>query len=178
MSEKFHLSWQKVWLPAVFVASVAFAAPVHAQTTDDLSNRRQEDLVLTQILKLPRGTIVAEGGNTNLGGSSGVTSYQVERLQLSQPVKTEIRGEMVEVEQAYRVTLRGGPFRVRALPPSLYLDGEFASYGVERPDLKAITFIVFDRSLLREGVALAFAYGKAGVGRVEMSDKLNLRNNR
>lgn len=152
-------------------AAVAASAP---QTRSNSSISREEGLVLSRLHKAPPGKLLAEGENTNAVGPDSITAYRVEELQLPRSVKTKVGGREVESDKAWRITLTGGSFQVRAMPPALFIDGVLVGYGVENSDLTAITFVTLDRSLLREGATLAFAYGNTRVGRVELSEKLKL----
>ena len=133
--------------------------------------RRVNAIPLTQSAA---GRLLAEGENSNAAGPYSITAYRVEELQLPRSVKPKVGGREVESDTAWRITLTGDSFPVRAMPPALFIDGVLVGYGVETSDLTAITFVTLDRSLLREGATLAFAYGNTRVGRVELSEKLKL----
>ena len=114
------------------------------------------------------GKVIAEGRNTNVSRQDNVVRYIVEELQLEEPIEAEIRGKKTEVYQAYRITLFGGPFDVRNIPALLGIDDKITLFGMEAPKLDKVTFILYDRSLLRDGATLY-------VSGTELTDKLKLR---
>ena len=114
------------------------------------------------------GKVIAEGRNTNVSQRDNVVRYTVEELKLEEPIEAEIRGKKTEVHQAYRITLFGGPFDVRDIPAILGIDDKISLVGMEAPKLDKVTFILYDRSLLRDGATLY-------VSGIELTDKLKLR---
>jgi hypothetical protein len=113
---------------------------------------------MTDLLKLP-GRIVGESAATRAAGKLKVKNYRVEELTLPAPARVEVAGKRVEVTRAYRLTVTGGPFPVRALPPVVWIDDVAVGYGVESEDLDAITAVTFDESLIREGATIYVSYG-------------------
>jgi hypothetical protein len=144
----------------------AFAQQVNGPTNE-------EGLTMTELLKLP-GRLIGEGRNTRPAGQLKLLSYRVEELTLPRVVKVELRGEEVEVDRAWRLTVTGGPFPVRALPAVIWVDDQVVGYGVENERLNAVTAITFDRSLLREGGTISLSYGEEKRGRVRLPEKLGL----
>ena len=132
-----------------------------------------EELTVADLLKLP-GKVLGEGETTRPAGQLKLLKYRVEELQLPRSVKVELRGRQVEVDKAWRVTLSGGPFPVRALPAVIWVDDKIVGYGVENEELSEITAVTFDRSLLREGGTISLSYGEDKEGRVKLPVKLNL----
>jgi hypothetical protein len=63
------------------------------------------------------------------------------------------------VSRAFRVTVTGGPFPIRALPAVVWIGDAAVGYGVESEDLDAITAVTFDESLLRDGATVYLSYG-------------------
>jgi hypothetical protein len=113
---------------------------------------------MTDLLKLP-GKVIAESHAPNAVGKFKVKNYRVEELTLPAAVSVEVGGKRAEVSRAFRVTLTGGPFPVRALPAVVWVDDVAVGYGVESEDLDAITAVTFDESLLREGATVYLSYG-------------------
>ena len=113
------------------------------------------------------GKIIAEGRNTNVSQRDNVVRYTVEELKLEEPIEAEIRGKKTAVHQAYRITLFGGPFDVRDISVLLGIDDKITLFGMEAPNLDKATFILYDRSLLRDGATLY-------VSGIELTDKLKL----
>lgn len=117
------------------------------------------------------GKVIAEGKNEKASEHVRVKRFTVEELQLDEPVEVEIEGKKTEVYQAFRITVFGGPFQIRAMAPLLHIDDKPPLVGVESRDLDSVTFILYDRSLLREGATLTVGYGTANI---ELTDKLRL----
>jgi hypothetical protein len=135
----------------------------------------KQELTMTDLLKLP-GKVVAEGVNRKAVGRFKVASYRVEEVALPQTTEVEIRGAKVPATKAFRLTLIGGPFPVRAMPPVIWVDDEAVGYGVENEDLTEITVVTYDLTLLREAATLYLSYGdkKNKEQRVEVPEKLKL----
>lgn len=125
-----------------------------AQASDDTAQEPK----MSDLLKLP-GKLIAESAATNGAGKYKVKNYRVEELTLPAAVSVEVGGKRVETSRAFRVTVTGGPFPVRALPPVVWIDDVAVGYGVESEDLDAITAVTFDASLVREGATLYLSYG-------------------
>lgn len=138
------------------------------------SSPNAQELNMADLLKLP-GKVLGEGKNTRPVGPLGLMKYRVEELQLPRSMKVELRGKQVEVDKAWRVTITGGPFPVRALPAVIWIDDQVVGFGVENELLSEITAITFDRSLLREEGTLSLSYGEDKDSRVSLPEKLNLK---
>ncbi|HEX7313491.1 MAG TPA: hypothetical protein VF297_06195 [Pyrinomonadaceae bacterium] len=130
---------------------------------------------MSDLLKMP-GKVIAESNAPAPAGRLKVKNYRVEELTLPAPAQVEVGGKRVEVSRAFRVTVTGGPFPVRALPAVLWIDDEAVGFGVESEDLDAITAVTFDGSLLREGATLYVSYGdkEKKEGRTALPEKLKL----
>jgi hypothetical protein len=141
-----------------------------AATPDDTQEPKMSDL-----LKM-KGKVIAESNAAAPAGRLKVRDYLVEELQLPAPARVEVGGKRVEVSRAFRVTVTGGPFPVRALPAVLWIDDVAVGYGVEGEDLDRITAVTFDESLLREGATLYVSYGdkENKEGRTALPEKLKL----
>jgi hypothetical protein len=141
-----------------------------AQAPDDAQEPKMSDL-----LKLP-GKVVAESNATAAVGRLKVKNYRVEELTLPAPAQVEVGGKRAEVSRAFRVTVTGGPFPVRAMPAVVWIDDVAVGYGVESEDLDAITAVTFDASLLRDGATLYVSYGdkENKEGRTALPEKLKL----
>ena len=113
---------------------------------------------MSDLLKM-RGRVVAESDATRAAGQFKVKNYRVEELTLPEAVTVEIKGKRVETSRAFRVTVTGGPFPVRAMPAVIWIDDEAVGFGVESEDLDAITAVTFDESLVREGATVYLSYG-------------------
>jgi len=120
------------------------------------------------------GRLLAEGSNTSPVGVLRVASYRLEELSLDVPLKVDIRGRKVEVDKAWRLTVSGGPFTVRALPPVIWIDDVALGVGQESEQLDRISVVTFDRSALREGATISLSYGTSFEDRTELPEKLSL----
>ena len=129
-----------------------------AQAQDSNASDSQQEPKMSDLLKMT-GRVVAESNAPNAVGKLKVKNYRVEELTLPAPATVEVRGKSVEVSRAFRVTLTGGPFPVRALPAVVWIDDVAVGYGVESEDLDAITAVTFDESILLEGATLYLSYG-------------------
>ncbi|HYK19826.1 MAG TPA: hypothetical protein VEV42_03770, partial [Pyrinomonadaceae bacterium] len=86
-----------------------------------------------------------------------------------------LHGQQVVVDKAWRVTVQGGPFPVRALPAVIWIDDEIVGYGIENETLSQVTAITFDSALIREGGQLSISYGEDKDSRVKLSQKLQFK---
>lgn len=135
----------------------------------------EQELKVSDLLKLP-GTVIAEGSNTKAVGRMKIARYRIEQVTLPQTTTVEIGGKRTEVDHAFRVSIVGGPFPVRALPPVVWIDDAALGYGVENEDLTEITVVTFDRSLFKEGARLYLSYGdkENKEDRAELPERLSL----
>ncbi len=133
------------------------------------------EFTVSELLKLP-GKVIGKGRNTAPQGLSKLRSYRVEEVTLPRITEVELRGERVAVTKAFRVTVTGGPFAVRALPPVVWLDDVAVGYGVESEDLTEITAVTYDESLLRDGARVYLSYGdkENKEGRAALPERLKL----
>jgi hypothetical protein len=134
---------------------------------------------MTELLRMP-GKVIAESNATRAAGRLKVRNYRVEELTLPRPVEVEVGGRRAETSRAFRVTVTGGPFPVRAMPAVVWIDDVAVGYGVESEDLDAITAVTFDESLLREGATLYVSYGdkENKSDRTALPEKLTLGANK
>jgi hypothetical protein len=156
---------------------LAGASQASAQDAPAATQSREPEM--TELLKMP-GKVVAESNATRTAGRLKVRNYRVEELTLPAPVEVEVGGRRVETSRAFRVTVTGGPFPVRAMPAVVWIDDVAVGYGVESEDLDAITAVTFDESLLREGATLYVSYGdkENKSDRTALPEKLTLGANK
>lgn len=138
------------------------------------SNAGNKDVPLREIMKLP-GKLLAETKTTAAGANIRITGYRVEEVTLPRSVTAEVRGQQVTTDRAWRVTVTGGPFPVRAMPAVIWLDDEIVGYGIENETLSQITAVTFDGSLINEGGVVSISYGEDKEGRIRLSQKLQLK---
>lgn len=129
---------------------------------------------LREIIKLP-GKLLTETKTDSPTSDLKLTGYRIEEVALPRTVTTQISGQQISTNTAWRVTVTGGPFPVRALPAVIWVDDQIAGYGIENEELSEITVITFDRSLLRNGAVISLSYGPAKENRIRFSQKLQLK---
>jgi hypothetical protein len=157
---------------ALFVFPLLIAGDAFAQRNADPSPNKE--LPLTELLKLP-GRLVSEAKAARPTGDLKLTGYRVEEVRLPRSQTMELRGQQVVVDKAWRVTVHGGPFPVRALPAVIWIDDQVVGNGIENESLSQITAITFDDSLIREGGVVSLSYGENKEGRVKLSQRLQLK---
>jgi len=169
----------RVRLATLSLLLLVFAGNHQARAQDAAAPDNAQEPKMSDLLKLP-GKIIAESNAPAAAGRLKVKNYRVEELTLPAPIEVEVGGKRVEVSRAFRVTVTGGPFPVRALPAVLWIDDVAVGYGVESEDLDAITAITFDASLLRDGATLYVSYGNKEnkEDRTALPEKLKLGTNR
>ena len=129
---------------------------------------------LREIVKLP-GKLLTETKTDGPTSDLKLTGYRIEEVTLPRSVTTQINGQQVTANTAWRVTVTGGPFPVRAMPAVVWVDDQVVGYGIENEDLLEITAITFDRSLIRDGAVISLSYGEAKENRIRFSQKLQLK---
>ncbi|HZH90497.1 MAG TPA: hypothetical protein VEX70_07710 [Pyrinomonadaceae bacterium] len=172
--------WKSILLTTSFLflysacASLSFAQDAPASTPDSDPAANQE-VTVTDILKL-QGRVIGEGANTRTVGQHKVASYRVEEVTLPRAQDVTIKGETRSVGKAFRLTIKGGPFPVRAMPPVIWLDETAIGYGIENEELTEITVITYDESALREGATIYLSYGDKNnkEDRTALPEKLKL----
>jgi hypothetical protein len=143
---------------------------VLAQTNPNaVSNKEMRDLV-----KRP-GKLVGEAKSARPNGDLKLTGFRVEEIQLPRTMSVQVQGQPAVVDKAWRVTVNGGPFPVRALPAVIWIDDQIVGNGVENETLTQITAITFDGSLIREGGVVSISYGEDKQGRQSVSQRLQLK---
>jgi hypothetical protein len=135
------------------------------------SNSVNKDLPLHQIVKMP-GKVLAEIKTTAAPGNLKLTGYRVEEVTLPRSVTAEVRGQQVAVDRAWRVTVTGGPFPVRAMPAMIWIDDQLVGLGIENESLSEVTAITFDASLIADGGVVSISYGADKEGRARLAPKL------
>lgn len=130
-----------------------------------------------EMLRQP-GIVLAEGRNTSPVGSLRVKTYRIEEITLANPLHAEIDGRPAQVEEAWRISITGGPFRVRNAAPMIWIDDTLIGIGLESPDLKSISVVVFDRSLIKNGSSVSLSYGENDPARTAVPDKIELARTR
>ena len=126
------------------------------------------------VLLRDAGTLLAEGKNTLPIGALRLKTYRIEEVAVNHSIKIEIDGRPATTDKAWRLTVTGGPFRVRDAAPILWIDGKPLGFGLETPDLRGISFVIYDRALMRNGASIALSYGENDTNRIELPERIAL----
>ena len=114
---------------------------------------------MRELLQLP-GRLISETKAARPSSDLRLTGYRVEEVRLPRNLTVEVRGQQVVADKAWRVSVQGGPFPVRALPAVVWIDDEIVGNGIENETLSQVTAITFDSSLIREGGVVSISYGE------------------
>jgi hypothetical protein len=158
---------------SVAIGLLLLIAMSNARTVAQQAPGPQKDQAVTELMKLP-GRVLGEGKNARPVGQFKLLTYRVEELQLPATREVELNGQRVNVDKAWRITITGGPFSVRALPAVVWVDDQIVGNGIENERLTEITAITFDSSLLRDGSTISLSYGEDKDARVKLPEKLSL----
>lgn len=129
---------------------------------------------LREIIKLP-GKLLNETKTDGPTSDLKLTGYRIEEVPLPRSVTTQVNGQQVTANTAWRLTVTGGPFPVRAMPAVIWVDDQVAGYGIENENLSEITAITFDRSLIHDGAVISLSYGEAKENRIRFAQKTQLK---
>ena len=152
---------------------VAIAVVVLPLLFTTAAAQRNKEIPVKELLSIP-GKLVSEAKSNRPTTELKLTGYRVEEINLPRQMNVELRGQQVAVDKAWRVTVQGGPFSVRAMPAVIWIDDQIAGYGIENETLSQITAITFDSSLIREGGVVSLSYGEDKERRVRISQRLRL----
>jgi hypothetical protein len=133
-----------------------------------------KELPVRELLTLP-GKLVSEAKSARSTNELKLTGYRVEELRLPRSLTVDLHGQQAVVDRAWRITVQGGPFPVRALPAVIWIDDQIAGNGIENETLSQITAITFDSSLIREGGVVSLSYGEDKDTRVRVPQRLQLK---
>jgi len=158
---------------SIFLLSLltASSARIVAQSSN---NPAAKELPVRELLKIP-GKLVSEAKSARPTDDLKLTGYRVEEIQLPRSLTVDIQGRQVAVDKAWRVTVYGGPFHVRAMPAILWVDDQIVGYGIENERLSEITAITFDSSLIHEGGVISLSYSEDKQSRVRLSPRLQFK---
>lgn len=166
-------AWKRVAIiTGLLLITLSSASLALAQNNSTAAN---QELKMSDLLKLP-GKVIAEGTNNRPTEKFKAAKYRVEEVALPRSAEVQINDRRVSVNKAYRVTIVGGPFEVRAMPAVVWIGDTAIGYGVESEDLTEITAVTFDESLIVEGASIFLSYGdkKNKEDRAELPEKLKL----
>ena len=155
------------------LAITLLVLPLLFLTGSTVFGQRKSELPLRELLNIP-GKLVSEAQSARATNELNLTGYRIEEIKLPHQLNVELRGQQVAVDKAWRITVQGGPFPVRALPAVIWIDDEIAGNGIENETLSQITAITFDSSLVREGGVVSLSYGEDKQTRVRIPQRLRL----
>src|SRR5262249_34939157 len=135
--------------------------------------RDDQGFIRAQLNASP-GTVLEEGSNDQPVGRYQVATYRIEEVTPAVTLQGEINGNTVLLEKAWRITITGGPFDLRAAPAVIWIDGEPVGFGAESPDLKSVSTIIYDRSQLKAGATLSLSYGLDPNDRSMLPEKIRM----
>lgn len=156
---------------AIAVLSLLLAGASHAVAQRTNPNK---EMPVKELLKLP-GKTVSEHKSARPSGDLKLTGYRVEEVSLPRSLSVELHGQQTAVDRAWRITVNGGPFPVRAMPAVIWIDDQIVGLGIENETLSQITAITFDNSLVHEGGVVSISYGEDKDARVKISQRIQLK---
>ena len=159
---------------AVFLLLLLLASGSLAITQQTTTSGSNKELSLREIVKLP-GKLLNETKTDGPTSDLKLTGYRIEEVSLPSSVTTQVSGQQITANTAWRLTVTGGPFPVRALPAVIWVDDQVAGYGIENETLSEITVITFDRSLIHDGAVISLSYGEAKENRIRFAQKTQLK---
>ena len=129
---------------------------------------------MRELLKAP-GRLISEASSARPSGDLKLTGYRVEELSLPRNLTVDVQGRQTVVDRAWRVTVNGGPFPVRAMPAVIWIDDQIVGNAIENETLSQVTAITFDSSLIREGGVVSISYGEDKDARVRISQRIQIK---
>ena len=160
------------WMAIAVICSFALLVIPLVNSAQN-ANQTNKELPVRDLLKLP-GKLLTDTKTTGSSGDLKLTGYRIEEVQLPRSLTTDVRGQQLTVDRAWRVTITGGPFPVRAMPAVIWIDDQIVGYGIENETLTEITAITVDSSLLHENGVVSLSYGENKENRIRLAQKLQL----
>lgn len=143
---------------ALVVLPLLFAGGPGARSQRNSNPATNKEIPLHELMKLP-GKLLGEARGARPTNALKLTGYRVEELTLPKNLNVELHGQRAVVNKAWRVTVYGGPFPVRAMPAVIWIDDQKIGNGIENETLSQVTAITFDESVIREGGVISISYG-------------------
>ena len=144
---------------AIAIVALPLLLATGVSTLSQRNNTPGKETPVRELLQLP-GRLISETKAARPSSDLKLTGYRVEEVRLPRNLTVEVRGQQVVADKAWRVTVQGGPFPVRALPAVVWIDDEIVGNGIENETLSQVTAITFDGSLIREGGVVSISYGE------------------
>jgi hypothetical protein len=83
-------------------------------------------------------------------------------------------GGRSDLSSVWRLSVLGGPFPVRSMPPVIWLDDLPSKQVAISPDLTRLSVLLPDRSVLRNGATISVSYGEVAGQRQRLPETLTL----
>ncbi|HYJ87805.1 MAG TPA: hypothetical protein VEW46_17205 [Pyrinomonadaceae bacterium] len=158
MRSKKPLSLILFYLPTIAFLFVSISL-AQSQNPSPANTAKKQELTLADMLHLP-GKIVAEGTNTEPVGGFKLISYRIEEVTLPKVMEFEnYQRRKLKADKYHRIIVTGGPFRIGNESHYIWIDDTVIGWGSESTDVRSLTAIVFDPSVLREGATIYVSWG-------------------
>ena len=129
--------------------------------TPDPTKEAQSALVSSLFYR--KGTLIAQGTNTRPVGTAGLTTYRLDEIRLPAPTTFAVAGQQLTVTRVWRLTV----------PIRFYIEANsLTTMRLGDTDLgataclegcTALSVLIYDRSVLREGSTIAVGAIGGGV---------------
>jgi len=159
---------------AIAIVALPLFLATGVSTLSQRNNTPDKEPPMRELLQLP-GRIISETKAARPSSDLKLTGYRVEEVRLPRSLTVEVRGQQAVVDKAWRVTVQGGPFPVRALPAVVWIDDQIVGNGIENETLSQITAITFDSTLIREGGVVSVSYGEDKETRRKLPQGLQIK---
>jgi hypothetical protein len=172
---RLRYGWKSILSLTSFLFLFSACASMAFAQDNPSANSGDQEVTVTDILKL-QGRVLGEGTNTRAVGHHKLKSYRVEEVTLPRMKEVKIKNETRSVGRAFRLTITGESFPVRAMPAVIWVDDTAIGYGIESEDLTEITVITYDEAALKDGATIYLSYGdkKNKEDRSALPEKLTL----
>jgi hypothetical protein len=117
--------------------------------------------------------LLARGTNTQPAGSLKLVTFELEEVALPAGVPVPALGR-TDVQSLLRLSVLGGPFRVQANRPVVWVDDTPLRLTSPNPELTRLSALVLDRSILKNGAVIAVSYGESTDQRQRLPETLSL----
>lgn len=107
------------------------------------------------------GRLLARGTNTQPSGALQLLTYELEEVAVPAGVTIPTLAGRSVGATVMRLSVIGGPFIMRSLPPTIWVDDVPLQFVAYSPDLTRLSVLAPDRTVLRNGAVIALSYGDA-----------------
>lgn len=107
------------------------------------------------------GTMLARGTNTQPSGVLQLLTYEVEEVAVPAGASIPTLTGRSVGPTVVRLSVIGGPFTMRSIPPTIWVDDVPLQFIAYSADLTRLSVLAPDRTVLRNGAVIALSYGDA-----------------